>query len=73
VVYPAYRKLKSRNAIHFTRRFKRNIDAYCARHISSARLDASVQGWVNHVRYGDTWGLRTHIFSIYPIPACIKK
>ena len=22
------------------------------------KLDASIQGWINHVRFGDTWGLR---------------
>lgn len=32
-----------------------------------AELDASVQGWINHVRYGDTWGLRRHIFKAHPI------
>jgi RNA-directed DNA polymerase len=67
VVYPAHRKLKSRNVIQFTRRFKRNIGAYRARRMSFASLDASVQGWVNHVRYGDAWGLRNHIFSTHPI------
>jgi hypothetical protein len=28
-----------------------------------AELDASVKGWVNHVRYADSWGLRKHVFS----------
>ena len=22
-----------------------------------------MQGWINHVRYADTWGLRTHLFK----------
>lgn len=35
--------------------------------ISFAELDASVKGWVNHVRYADTWGLRTHIFNAHPV------
>jgi RNA-directed DNA polymerase len=63
VVYPAYRMLKRRNAVNFTRRFERNLDLYQAGRITFAELDASVQGWVNHVRYADTWGLREHILG----------
>ena len=33
-----------------------------------AELDAGVQGWINHVRYADTWGLREHLFATHPIP-----
>jgi hypothetical protein len=66
-IYPTHRKLKRRNAVNFTRRLERNFDLYEAGEISFAELDASVKGWVNHVRYGDTWGLRTHIFETHPI------
>ena len=31
--------------------------------ISFAEFDASVQGWINHVRYADTWGLRKHVLG----------
>jgi hypothetical protein len=44
-----------------------NIDLYQAGKITFAELDASVQGWINHVRYADTWGLRGHIFDRHPI------
>ena len=67
VVYPTHRRLKSRNAVRFTRRLSRNIDAYRDGDISFAELDASVQGWINHVRYADTWGFREHLFSTHPI------
>jgi hypothetical protein len=30
-------------------------------------FDASVQGWINHVRYADTWGLRTHVLARLPL------
>ena len=63
VVYPTHRLLKRRNAVHFTRRLERNLDRYRAGRIPFAELDASVRGWVNHVRYGDTWGLRTQMFA----------
>lgn len=67
VVYPTHRKLKKRNVVNFTRRLEHNIDLYEAGEISFAELDASVQGWINHVRYADTWGLRGHIFDSHPI------
>ena len=36
--------------------------------IPFAELDASVQGWINHVRYGDTWGLRTALLARRRVP-----
>jgi hypothetical protein len=68
VVYPTHRLLKRRNAVNFTRRLERNLDAYQAGRISFAELDSGVKGWVNHVRFADTWGLREHIFAGHPIP-----
>jgi RNA-directed DNA polymerase len=67
VVYPTHRLLKRRNAVNFTRRLQANVDAFQAGQISFAELDASVQGWINHVRFGDTWGLREFVFSTHPI------
>lgn len=68
VIYPTHRLLKRRNAVNFTQRLERSIDLYAAGAITFAELDASVQGWINHVRYADTWGLRRHIFDSHPIP-----
>jgi len=67
IVYPTHRHLKARNVVKFTQRFERNIDLYEKGQIPFAELDASVQGWINHVRYADTWGLRGHIFDSHPI------
>jgi RNA-directed DNA polymerase len=67
LVYPTHRRLKARNAVKFTRRFTANINLYRSGIISFGELDASVQGWVNHVRYGDTWGLREHIFGSHSV------
>lgn len=57
----AQRRLKRRNVVRFRRRLKRNISRYQQGDLSFAELDAGVQGWINHVRYGDTWGLRQHL------------
>ena len=62
MAYPIHRLVKRRNAVNFTQRLERNIDLYQAGQITFADLDASVQGWINHVRYADTWGLRRYLF-----------
>lgn len=67
VVYPTYRRLKRRNVVQFRRRLEQNISWYRQGEITFAELDASVQGWINHVCYGDTWGLRRQMFSAHPL------
>jgi RNA-directed DNA polymerase len=39
------------------------VQEYGAGAISFAEFDTSVQGWINHVRYADTWGLRQHVLG----------
>ncbi len=58
VLWPTHRRLKARKAIAFGRKFKASLadDA-------PARTDARLRGWLNHVRYGDTWGLRKSVLS----------
>ena len=52
IIWPHRRRLKARNAVKFSRRLRHNLDLYHAGQISFAELDSSVQGWINHVRYG---------------------
>lgn len=61
VVYPTYKRLKSRKVVEATRRLGERFNAWREGRISFAEFDASVQGWINHVRYADSWGLRKHI------------
>lgn len=63
VVYPTHRRVKARNVVKFSQRFRARWADYCAGKISFAEFDASVKGWVNHVRYADTWGLRKHVLG----------
>ncbi len=63
VVYPTHRRIKARNVVKFTQRFHARWDEYCAGKITFAEFDTSVKGWVNHVRYANTWGLRTHVLG----------
>lgn len=62
VVYPTHRLLKGRKVHAARRRLGERMDACQAGRISFGELDASVKGWINHVRYADTWGLRRHVF-----------
>ena len=63
VVYPDRRRLKRRKGIHFRRRLRRLIAEYEAGQIPLDAVSASVLGWVNHVRYGNTIGLRKALLS----------
>ncbi len=58
VIYPEYRLLKREKGIAYQRKLKQLMNA-----ASEETLKASVQGWVNHLRYGDTWGLRKAILG----------
>jgi RNA-directed DNA polymerase len=69
VVFPTHRRLKQRKGIAYRRRLKRLLAAYAAGEIPLTQVTASVQGWVNHVRFGDTWGLRRTVFGALPVVA----
>jgi hypothetical protein len=43
------------------------LAAYHEGEISFAELDASIQGWINHVGHADSWGLRRHVLDSLPI------
>jgi hypothetical protein len=63
VVYPTHRLLLRRKGIHYRRRLHRLLQAYRWRQTGRDRLEASIRGWINHVRYADTWGLRRSVLK----------
>jgi hypothetical protein len=63
VVYPTHRRLKARKVVNFRRHMRSRWTAYCKGEISFAEFDATVKGLVNHVSYGDTWGLRRRLLG----------
>ncbi len=63
-VFPTHRLLKRPNLVQFRRRLRHRLRQYRARDVTFAELDATVQGWINHVRYGDTWGARGAVFAV---------
>ncbi len=73
VVYSTHRRLKRRNVVYFRRRLASNMALYATGDISFAELDASVQGWINHARYADSWGLRGAIFRENPVKSVASR
>ncbi len=61
VIYPTHRQLKSRKVVHASRRLKERFNAWQQGEISFAGFDARVKGWINHVSYADSWGIRKHV------------
>ena len=63
VVHPDHRLPKARGVRHASRRLECRYRAYRAGEISFGEFDASVQSWINHVRHGDSWGLRRQVLG----------
>jgi hypothetical protein len=63
VIYPHKRRLKRRKGVAYGRKLRALARDYAEGRISLEQLGASVQGWVNHVRYGDTEGLRRAVLG----------
>lgn len=73
VLYPEHRRLKRRKGIHFQHHFQQLITAYADGLISLDQLTASVNGWINHVRYSNTVGLRKAVLGKAIIPKQITR
>lgn len=67
-IFPDKRRLKRRKGVQFCRRFRRLIGQYEQREITLEQVTTSVQGWVNHVRYGNTVGLRKKVLGSVLVP-----
>lgn len=69
IVFPTHRLLKQAKGIAFQRKFKALRAGFQSRKTPFDKITASVQGWVNHVRHANTWGLRRAILqSLIPNP-----
>jgi hypothetical protein len=63
VIFPDHRRLKGRKVRYARRRLWRLYAEYCNGRVNFAEFDACVQGWLNHVRYADSWGLRKAVLE----------
>ncbi|SUS07322.1 hypothetical protein DF3PB_4120001 [uncultured Defluviicoccus sp.] len=61
VVHSTHRLVKARKVCSAHRRLRVRLAAYHAGEISAGELEASIQGWINHVRHADSWGLRVRV------------
>jgi len=62
-VFAEHRRLKQRKGIHFRRRLRALAVDYAGGMVTLEQATASVRGWINHVRYGNTVGLREAVLS----------
>lgn len=62
-IYPEHRLLKTRKAIHFRRKLKGLLDDFANGWLEFSNLNQVIQGWIQYVGYGDTWGLRRSVLS----------
>jgi hypothetical protein len=63
VVFPERRRLKRRKGVEFERKLRRLAARYCDGKIALDAITPSVQGWINHTRYGNTIGLRKAVLG----------
>lgn len=68
VVYPTHMRVKARKVRHASRRLEGLYAAWQEGDISYGEFDAAVQGWINHVRFADSWGLRRHVLEPFELP-----
>jgi len=66
VVYPTHRRLKRRKVAAYRRKLKRVVTDWIAGETTREIVEASLLGWINHARYGDTWGLRASLVREIP-------
>jgi retron-type reverse transcriptase len=66
VVYPTHRRLKRRKVVAYRRKFKQLVAAWVAGKETQEAVMVSLLGWINHARYGDTWGLRRSLVAHLP-------
>lgn len=67
VIYPTHKRIKQRKVVYASRRLRHRYNAWKKGEMSFAEFDASIQGWINHVRYADSWGLRTHVLRNFKL------
>lgn len=60
-LFATHRRLVPRKGLQYRRKLSALLTGYQQGTVNRTAIDRSVRGWINHVRYGDTWGLRKSI------------
>ena len=58
MIFPRYRRLKLRKGYYFRRKIRHQI-----KHFGRDEIKPSVQGWLAHLSYGNTYSLRKKFLS----------
>jgi RNA-directed DNA polymerase len=66
-IFPTHRRVKRRKVVAFSRKLRILLSEVADAPSGYPRLRSSILGWINHVKYADSWGLRRSILS-QPIP-----
>jgi len=66
-VFPDYRRLRSQKGYAFQRRLKGMLEEYHLGELPHPKFESRLQGWINHTRHGDTWGLRRAILKPFKV------
>jgi len=63
LVFPTHIRLRKPNALRFRRKLKKMANRYRYGKIELSEINASVQSWLGHACFADTYNLRRSIFS----------
>jgi retron-type reverse transcriptase len=67
-IFSSHLRLRARNARTFYKRYRQNCIAVGKRKMLVSQLTKSIQGWVAHASFGQTWRLRRSIFQQQSVP-----
>jgi len=62
-IYPSHRRVKYRRVVGYRRHLRHLVHEVINQQQPLSSLQCSIQGWVNHVRYADSWGLRRAVLG----------
>lgn len=63
IVFPTHRRVKRRKVVHFQRQLRQALAEYRHTDLERSHIHSTIKGWINHVRYADTWGLRKSVLK----------
>ena len=72
-IFPQQRRLKRQKGLYYQRKLRVLVNDYMEQRLPFDQLTASVQGWSNHVRFGNTIGLRKSLLGKMIIPPPTKE
>ncbi len=67
-IFPDRMRLKRRNGVQYQQKFHRLLAQYAKGEINLEQVTASVRGWANHARWGNTVGLRKAVLMNTLVP-----